>query len=1614
MKAVRRLVLASLALPALLLTFLALSPAPALAAPTWGIEMSHANAYGQQAASCPGGHESVSGEPDCGVDPSTGSGTTFAQESGFNTYTIKVKNTASPTVAAGDTLACQHGVWIRDESTFAYRWLRNGATIAGAEAPEYTLTAEDEGNAIQCQVQGVNASFTTSAATPAVVVSPEPSTAPPAPSTEVKLSGESGTIAVGTPQTCETGCSAGEWSGSPTLSYQWLRNGEAITGATSSSYTPVEADKGTAVQLQVTATNAGGSVVADNRYPYLVEPAPSEESEYPAHPEEGSPALPSAAATSGPMTVAGELPEGLLIRGPAYPPAVSGEGWEEGHCKIVNGGAAFSCTRSDTLAPGESYPPITLRVQVGAKAPVGSPPSGGVTTTVAVSGGGAATVTAGDPTTIAPAVPFGIQSFTTSVTESLGNPFTQAGGPPVAATATFALNSTVSPLGTLETAGGTPKDIETELPPGFIGNPQDAPKCTAAQVQEPSPTNIGCPSSTAVGFATVETVGLIKSGKAEPFQNAALGTYLVYNLEPAPGTPAAFAFSNGAVFVLNAKLRNDGDYGITIGDANGGRLNTGLEALKLTFCSYGVSGHPYESGIASTAACAGPLPGAKPFLTNPTKCTGPAPVTTLRTNTYEQPADYASKTVYAGTSLVEGAPSASESFLTGCDQLHFQPEVQFKSSPASEGGTSQADEPTGATFALKVPQSGAVGLAAGAALSCSPGNWSESPTGYAYQWLSDGKAIAGATSQSYTVTTGDAGSSLQCEVAASDGGVGPGLAVSAPFLVPPAASTAPPTPGTPKVEGLLFDFGGKLFGTGELTCKPGTAWSGEPTFSYQWFLDGAAIPGATASIYTVSESQLPGTFQCEVTGTNAGGAAAAFSANVSSNPGPSPATPSATSPPQVQVPKNDLEIPLSTPELKNATVTLPEGMTIDPSAADGLQACSNAQFGLGSTVEPAEPAACPLASQVGTVKIVTPLLEKPVEGQVFIGQPECSPCSNTDAEAGHIFRLFVQARSAERGVVVKLAGHVSANPVTGRLQATFTQQPQLPFSELLLTFNGGARAPLANPQTCGTFTTSTDLTPWSAPGLGGLSGTEAIAGTPDATPSSSFNVDWNGAGGACPGSLPFSPSFTAGSQTPTAGVSSPFSVTFGREDREQDISAITLTTPPGLLGMVSQVSQCPEAQANAGTCGPESLIGSTTVGAGPGPHPFYLGGRVYLTGPYKGQPFGLSIVVPAVAGPFNLGTVVVRASIAVNPSTAALTITSDPLPQFVDGVQLRLRRINVEVNRPGFMLNPTSCAQQAVGATITAAQGASSTLSTPFEVGGCQNLPFAPKLTASAGGHASKADGASLDVKIESAGVGQANIAKVDLQLPKALPSRLSTLQKACLAAVFNANPAACHEESVIGKATIHTPILKAPLTGPAYLVSHGGAAFPDVEFVLQGEGVTLILDGNTDIKNGITYSRFESAPDAPFTSFETELPTGPHSILGAYVPASANYNLCGTSLALPTIITAQNGKQIKQTTKIAVTGCKASKQSVKITKTKLKGNTLLVTVKTSANGTIRISGSDLKTTTKKNVKAGSHQITVALSKAGKTAKTLRKKTKLRASLTVGKQAVATTISVKL
>ncbi len=516
----------------------------------------------------------------------------------------------------------------------------------------------------------------------------------------------------------------------------------------------------------------------------------------------------------------------------------------------------------------------------------------------------------------------------------------------------------------------------------------------------------------------------------------------------------------------------------------------------------------------------------------------------------------------------------------------------------------------------------------------------------------------------------------------------------------------------------------------------------------------------------------------------------------------------------LRVPQHDEPNELATPDLKNAVVTLPAGTVISPSAANGLEGCSDEKFGLRSTT----PASCPPASKVGTLKITSPLLTAPLEGQVFVGTPECNPCGSSDAQEGRLFRLFMQAQGS--GVVIKLAGSASVNQGTGQITTTFDNNPQLPFSELELALNGGSRAPLVNPSTCGAATTTADLTPWSSPA------------TPDATPSSSFEVTGCAA-------QPFSPSFSAGTTNNQAGTFSSFTTTFSRQDSEQDFSGVQVTTPPGLLGMLSSVPLCGEPQAAQGTCSSASEIGHATVGAGRGGSPVYLpqAGQpalpVYLTTGYHGAPFGLSVVVPAVAGPFNLGTVVVRATINVDPRTSDITITSDPLPTILDGVPLHVKLVNVTVDRPGFIFNPTNCEALKVTGTLASTQGASAAVSSPFEAANCASLPFKPKFSIATAGKASKADGVSLDVKVASKGGpqpggGEANIRSVKVDLPHQLPSRLTTLQKACLAKVFEVDPASCPKESDVGTATASTPVLRHPLTGPAFLVSHGGAGFPD------------------------------------------------------------------------------------------------------------------------------------------------------------------------------------------
>lgn len=643
---------------------------------------------------------------------------------------------------------------------------------------------------------------------------------------------------------------------------------------------------------------------------------------------------------------------------------------------------------------------------------------------------------------------------------------------------------------------------------------------------------------------------------------------------------------------------------------------------------------------------------------------------------------------------------------------------------------------------------------------------------------------------------------------------------------------------------------------------------------------------------------------------------------------------------KLSLPQSENPDGLAEADLKKAVVTLPEGMAINPSSADGLQACDDAHLRLDSNT----PAECPDGSKIGTVLLHTQLISNPIEGLIYL-----RPQNSNDPMSGEMFRIAIELRDDAHGLDFKVPGQIQANPTTGRLTTTFDENPQLPFQDISLQFKAGARAPLVTPASCQAQTTEADLYSWAQPDVA-------------VHRSNTFNLTSGAEGAPCPGaSPPFAPSVSSGVTDVEAGAFTSFLTTFSRKDSDQSLQHVSVTMPKGLSGSLAGLPLCGEAQADAGTCGPESQIGTVTVGAGAGPTPFYVtGGRVYMTGPYGGAPFGLSIVVPTKAGPFDLGNVVTRAKIEVDPHTAQLTVASDPLPQIVGGVPVNLRLVNVTIDRPDFVLNPTNCANSSVLGTMIGGQGASVTLSNPFQVTNCAALRFKPKLTASTSGHTSRARGASLNVRLSypaNALGNDANIASVRVELPRALPSRLTTLNHACPDDVFDRNPAGCSPESRVGYAHASTPILPVPLEGPAYFVSHGGQKFPELTVVLQGDGVTIDLDGETFISNaGITSSTFNQVPDVPVDTFELKLPQGRFSAL------AANTDLCSTNLAMPTTFRAQNGAGLRESTPIAAQGCPYALHLVHRT---VKKRTLTLKVFVPQGGRLSASGPGLSSASK-------------------------------------------------
>ncbi len=663
----------------------------------------------------------------------------------------------------------------------------------------------------------------------------------------------------------------------------------------------------------------------------------------------------------------------------------------------------------------------------------------------------------------------------------------------------------------------------------------------------------------------------------------------------------------------------------------------------------------------------------------------------------------------------------------------------------------------------------------------------------------------------------------------------------------------------------------------------------------------------------------------------------------------------------------------ATPQLRAMSVTLPQGMTIDPSVANGRESCqasgpsginlptglnasgaplSPGEVGPGETIPAAElgpeepqltPGTCPDASIVGTAEAASPLLAHPLEGRVYLAAPTCggpgqASCTDQDALDGGLYRVYIQLGAPvnpaqNEGVVLKLAATVQANPATGQLTVSLQESPQLPLSELSLKLFGGEGALLTNPAGCGAATTTSNLEPWSAPFA------------PNASPSSYFEVR------GCADPQPFQPKLLAGSLDIQAGAYSPFTVTIKRQDGEQTLGAIQLQTPLGLSAALSSVPPCPERLAAAGECPANSRIGGSIVTAGTGSQALPLAGEVYLTGPYENAPYGLAIVTDAAAGPLNLGRLVIRARVNVDPRTAALTITTDALPQIVLGVPLRIQRVSLTLDRPDFILNPTSCEEQPILATIASAQATRFTATNRYALAGCAGLAFKPKLSAFTTAHTSLERGAGLEMKLAlpRAQPGtQANLARLALVLPPQLPTRLTSLQHSCRAAQFEANPAGCPSASIVGSASAHTAIVGGEMRGPVYIVSHGRDVLPSPVVLLQGAGITLELPGSTTIaKSATSRVAFEDTPDVPLENIEIRLPQGPDSLL------AANARLCSpgklvtvkrvvrehvggrtvshvvkrrkrlpATLALPTELAAHNGIVVRQTTRIAVHGC--------------------------------------------------------------------------------------------
>ena len=671
---------------------------------------------------------------------------------------------------------------------------------------------------------------------------------------------------------------------------------------------------------------------------------------------------------------------------------------------------------------------------------------------------------------------------------------------------------------------------------------------------------------------------------------------------------------------------------------------------------------------------------------------------------------------------------------------------------------------------------------------------------------------------------------------------------------------------------------------------------------------------------------------------------------------------------ELTVPQADLPDASSTAHVRDVTMQFPAGMVVSPSSAAGLRGCSSAQIALGTHDVPS----CPRASKLGTVVAETPVLENALEGDIYLAAPHDNPF-------GSLLGLYIDVKGP--GFRVKIAGRLNTDPQTGQITATFANNPQLPFSSLKVKLPGGDNASLATPAACGRYVATNDITSWATPEVHHLT--------------SPVNVDSGCDRGA------FAPVFTAGTVGNAAGTSSEFALRIERGDGQPHLRSVTTTMPGGLLANVGSVPLCGEADAAAGTCAENSRVGTTRTLAGPGSTPLGLPGKVFLTGGYKGAPYGLAIVVRAIAGPFDLGTVVVRAAIHVDPRDGHVTVVSDPIPNMLnakgkDGVDngflLLLREVQVNVDRPGFMLNPTNCAPKEIGATIGAVPGQSVTAASRFQVADCSALGLEPKVALTLSGKGQTTDGkhpAISAVLTQPAGDANLKKAKVTLPLSLALDPDNAESDGLCSFIEGSKDDPKCPASSVVGTATAVTPILGEPLTGPVYFTKNvrkdpkSGReirTLPKLVIPLKGNGILLTLTGTSAVVDNHLVTTFDQIPDAPVSSFKLNITGGKKGIL---VISGDKADICKSTQIANQEIDGQNGKQADTDITISTPACKTKVLSKKTTK-----KSVIVKVAGLTPGKLTVSGKGIKKTTKSIAKATVATITARRTK-GKPAKVI-------------------------